>query len=132
MDVPACPSGGVPSLVAVVMVQEAAHDDATVAFLVSQTLLAEKEAKEVEELVADLAKREPKLLEELEWHRASFKRGDPGSRVEVAAAWWWLAKTVLVKREITASPGRYTNTGRAAPQQHDPGGASDTCHRQTP
>ena len=115
-----------------VLREEAAHDDATVAFLVSQTLLAEKEAKEVEELVADLAKREQKLLEELERHRASFKRGDPGSRVEVAAAWWWLAKTAFMKRGITASPGRYTNTGRAAPQQHDPGGASDTGHRQTP
>ena len=44
---PACPCGGVPSLVPVVMVQEAAHDDATVSFLLSQTLSAEQEAKEV-------------------------------------------------------------------------------------
>ena len=88
LDVPACPSSGVPSLVAVVMVQEAVHDDATVAFLVSQTMLAEKDAKEVEELVADLAKREQKLMEEMERDRASRKRGDPASRVEVAAAWW--------------------------------------------
>ena len=83
-------------------------------------------------LVADLAKREQKLLEEIQRHRASYKRGDTGSRVEAAASWWFLAKTALAERETTASPGRYTNTGRAAPQQLDPGGASDTGHRQTP
>ena len=132
LDVPACPSCGVPSLVAVVMVQEAVHDDATVAFLVSQTMLAEKEAKEVEELVADLDKREQQLLEEIESYRASYKRGAPASRVEVAAAWWWRSKTALAKRATTASPGRYTNTGPAAAQQLDPGGASVTGHRQAP
>ena len=43
-------------------------------------------------------------MEEIERLRASSKRGDPASRVEVAAAWWWLSKTALVKKEITASP----------------------------
>ena len=47
--VPACPFGG-------------AHDDATVSYLLSQTLLAEQEAKEVEELEAKLADREHRLL----------------------------------------------------------------------
>ena len=78
LGAPACPCGGVPPPVPVVMVQEAAHDDATIAFLLSQTLLAEreaKEAKEVEETVADLARKEPTLLEELERHRVSFLYG---------------------------------------------------------
>ena len=91
-----------------------------------------KEKEEEEELVADLDRREQKLMEEIERHRASFKRGDPASRVEVAAAWWWRSKTALAKREITASPGRYTNTGRAPAPHHDPGGASVAGHRQTP
>ena len=52
---PACPLGGV-------MVQEAAHDDATVSNLLSQTLLAEQEAKEVEVLEAKLADCEHRLL----------------------------------------------------------------------
>ena len=56
-------------------------------------------------------------MEELERYRASFMRGDRGSRVEAAAAWWFMAKTALAEKENTASPGR------AAPQQHDPGGA---------
>ena len=102
-----------------------AIDESTLSFLL------------VEELVADLARREQKLLEELERHRASFKRGDRSSRVEAAAAWWFMAKTGLAEREITASPGRYTNTRRVAPAArvptvfHDPGGASDPVHRQT-
>ena len=58
----ACPRSEAPLLSPVVMVQEAAHDDATIAFLLSQTLLAEKEAKEEEELVADLASKEQRLL----------------------------------------------------------------------
>ena len=59
----ACPRSEAPLLSPVVMVQEAAHDDATIAFLLSQTLLAEKEAKEGGgELVADLASKEQRLL----------------------------------------------------------------------
>ena len=128
------------SLSPVVMVQEAANDDATIAFLLSQALSAEKEVKEVEELVADLARKERRLREELEMLRTSPARGARGSPVEVAAAWWSTAKTALVKREITDSPGWYTNTGRAAPCApaarvpavlHDPGGAPDPVHRQT-
>ena len=42
--VPTCPCGGVSAVVPVVMMQVAAHDDATVSFLLSQALLA----KEVE------------------------------------------------------------------------------------
>ena len=51
---------------------------------------------------------------------------------------WALAKKALLK--ATAGPGRYTNTGRAAPGVsaarvpavlHDPGGTSDPVHRQT-
>ena len=53
-------AAGVPPQSPVVMVQEAAHDDATIAFLLSQSLLAQqraeeeaKEAQEVEVLEAD-------------------------------------------------------------------------------
>ena len=79
LGAPAYPCGGVPSLVPVIMVQEAAHDDATIAFLLSQTLLAEKEAKE-----ADLARKEQKGAREAPGHRVPFLFN---SRVEVAAAW---------------------------------------------
>ena len=64
---PACPCGAVSSLVPVVMVQEAANDDATIFFLLSQTLTAqqraaeEREAKEVEELECDLVSKEQRL-----------------------------------------------------------------------
>ena len=131
----ACPRlPGAPLLGAPSMASPSAEaiDESTLSFLLAESLARVKEKEEVEELVADLARREPELLEELVRHRASFKRGDRGSRVEVAAAWWFKAKTALAKRETTASPGRYTNTGPAAPQQLDPGGASDTGHRQAP
>ena len=66
----AVPCGGVPSLAPVVMVQEAAHDDATVAFLLAQALVAEqeaeekaREAKELERIQEELAKRERVLLD---------------------------------------------------------------------
>ena len=106
--------------------------EGTLSFLLAENLARVKDKEEVEKLLADLAKREQKLLEEIERHRTTRERGAPGSRVEVAAAWWWVSKTALAKRETTASPGRYTNTGPAAPQQLDPGGASVTGHRQTP
>ena len=132
-------AAGVPLLDAPSMASPSADaiDESTLSFLLAENLARVKEKEEVEELVADLAWREQKLLEELERHRASFKRGDRGSRVEAAAAWWFMAKTALAERGITASPGRYTNTGRAAPAArvpavlHDPGGASDPVHRQT-
>ena len=132
----ACPcSSGVPPLPA--LGGDCSLDDVAVQFLVAQTLLEREQkalaVKEEEEvLLADLDKREQKLLEEIERYRTTRERGSPGSRVEVAAAWWWVSKTALAKREITASPGRYTNAGPAAPQQLDPGGASDTGHRQAP
>ena len=92
---PACPCGGVPSLVPVVMVQEAAQDDATIAFLLSQTLLA----KEMEVLEPDLASKEQRLVEEIERDRSSAERPSRDSRVEVAAAWWVLTKLALRKRK---------------------------------
>ena len=79
---PACPSGGVPALVPVVMVQEAAHDDATVSYLLSQTLLAEQEAKEVEELEAKLADREHRLLMSVSQLRGRFDLRDQFTRLE--------------------------------------------------
>ena len=100
--------------------------ESSLSFLLAENLARVKEKEEVEELVADLDRREQKLLEELERHLVSRKR------VEAASAWWFMAKSALAKREVTASPGRHSNTGRAAAQQHDPGGASVTGHRQTP
>ena len=93
--------------------------------------------EEEEELVADLASKEQRLLVETERFARSWVRNSPLSPVEAAAAWWFMAKTALAERGITASPGRYTNTGRAAPAArvpavlHDPGGASDPVLRQT-
>ena len=126
---PSAPLLGAPSMASP---SAEAIDESTLSFLLAENLARVKEKEEVEKLLADLDKREQKLLEEIERHRVSRKRDDPGSRVEVAAAWWWVSKTALAKRETTASPGRYTNTGPAAPQQLDPGGASDTGHRQAP
>ena len=109
-----------------------AIDESTLSFLLAENLARVKEKEEVEELVADLDRREQKLMEAIERHRASVKRGDLGSRVEAAAAWWFMAKTALAERRIIASPGRYTNTGRVAPAArvptvlHDPGGASSS------
>ena len=80
-------AAGVPSLSPVVMVQEAAHDDATIAFLLSQSLLAqqraEEEAREAQEVVeADLASKEQRLLEELERHRCPVVCGHDGLEEE--------------------------------------------------
>ena len=70
-------AAGVPLLGAPSMDSPSAEaiDESTLSFLLAENLA------EVEELVADLA-------EELERHRASFKRGNRGSRVEAATAWW--------------------------------------------
>ena len=103
-------------------------------FLVAQTLL-EREQKplavkeEEEELVADLASKEQQLLDAVKSLARSWDRSFPLSHVEAVAATWFWAKTDLARKRITASPGRYTNTGRAA-VLHDPGGASDPVHRQ--
>ena len=77
-----------------------------------QKALALKE--EEEELVADLARREQLLMEEVKSFARSWDRTSRLSPVVAFAASWCEAKTALAKRRITASPGRYTNTGRAA------------------
>ena len=88
------------------MVQEAATDDTTIAFLLSQTLMAQqraeeeaKEAKEVEDLEAALASKEQWLPEELEMLQTSPDRGRRSSPVEVAAAWLFQAKLALWNRQ---------------------------------
>ena len=90
-------AAGVPLLGAPSMASPSAEtiDESTLSFLLAENLARVKEKEEVEELVADLARREQKLLEELERHRASFKRGDRGSRVEAAAAWWFYGQDCL-------------------------------------
>ena len=130
----ACPcSSGVPPLPA--LGGDCSLDDVAVQFLVAQTLLEREQkalaVKEEEEevLVADLASKEQRLLVETERFARSWVRNSPLSPVEAAAASWCGAKLALAKRGITASPGRYTNIGRAA-VLHDPGGASDPVHRQ--
>ena len=54
----------------------------------------------MEELEADLANKEQRLLEdERQWSSL-------GSRVQVAAAWWFMAKTPLRKRKSKKSKRR--------------------------
>ena len=117
--------GGVPPLPA--LGGDCSLDDVAVQFLVAQTLLEREQkalaVKEEEELVADLASKEQRLLDAVENLARSWDRSSPLSHVEAVAATWSRAKTDLAKKGITASPGRYTNTGRAA-VLHDPGGAS--------
>ena len=129
----ACPcSSGVPPLPG--LSGDCSLDDVAVQFLVAQTLL-EREQKalavkeEEEELVADLASKEQRLLVETERFARSWVRNSPLSPPRSRYCIVVRAKTALAKREITASPGRYTNTGRAA-VLHDPGGASDPVHLQ--
>ena len=129
----ACPwSSGVPPLLA--LDGDCSLDDVAVQFLVAQTLL-EREQKalavkeEEEELVADLASKEQRLLDAVENLARSWDRSSPLSHVEAVAATWSRAKTDVAKKGITASPGRYTNTGRVA-VLHDPGGTSVPVHRQ--
>ena len=62
---------------------EAAHDDATVSFFLSQTLLAEQEAKEVEELEAKLAGKEQLLMTHVEQLRGRPDLQDELSRHEM-------------------------------------------------
>ena len=81
-------------------------------FLLSQTVLAEKEAKEEEELVADWASKEQRLLVGVKSFARSWDRSSPLSNIEAAAATWCSAKTALTKKGDTARPGRGTNTGR--------------------
>ena len=73
-------------------------DSSALSFLLSQSLLAEQEAKEAEELEANLVAREQQLLEEVERLRTSPVRGARGSPVEVDAAWWF-AKLASKKKK---------------------------------
>ena len=98
--VPACPFGGVPALVPVVMVQKVAHDDATVSHLLSQTLLAEQEAKEVEELEAKLADREQQLLMACRELRGRFDLRDQVTLLETQ-----VIGLAGIKREIRQEEG---------------------------
>ena len=68
-----CPVDGGPTLTVPVLAGSAAEavDSSALSFLLSQSLLAEQEAKEAEELEANLADREQKLLEEVERLRTS-------------------------------------------------------------
>ena len=125
---PSAPLLGAPSMASP---SAEAIDESTLSFLLAENLARVKEKEEVEKLLADLDRREQKLLEEIERHRTSRERGAPGSRVEVACLVVGV-QDYLGEEGDTASPGRYTKTGRAAAQQHDPGGASVTGHRQTP
>ena len=95
----ACPSGGVPALVPVVMVQEAAHDDATVSYLLSQTLLAEQEAKEVEELEAKLADREHRLMTSIRELRGRHDLRDQFTRLEKQVIGWAGIKWEVEKKK---------------------------------
>ena len=96
---PACPSGGVPALVPVVMVQEAAHDDATVSYLLSQTLLAKQEAKEVEELEAKLADTEHRLMTSIRELRGRYDLRDQFARLETQVIGWAGIKWEVEKKE---------------------------------
>ena len=112
----ACPcSSGVPPLPA--LGGDCSLDDVAVQFLVAQTLLEREQkalaVKEEEEvLVADLASKEQRLLDEMERFARSWVRSSPLSPVEAAAATWCGAKRALAKMGDTARPGRDTNTGR--------------------
>ena len=96
---PACPSGGVPALVPVVLLQEAAHDDATVSYLLSQTLLAEQEAKEVEELEAKLADREHRLMTSTRELRGRYDLRDQFTRLETQVIGWAGVKWEVEKKK---------------------------------
>ena len=92
---PACPSGGVPALVPVVMVQ----DDATVSYLLSQTLLAEQEAKEVEELEAKLADREHRLMMSIRELCGRCDLRDQFTRLETQVIGWSGIKWKVEKKK---------------------------------
>ena len=96
-----CPVDGGPTLTMPVLTGRAAElvDSSALSFLLSQSLLAEQEAKEAEELEANLVAREQQLLEEVERLRTSPVRGARGSPVEVDAAWWF-AKLASKKKKV--------------------------------
>ena len=77
-------------------VQEAAHDDATVSILLSQTLLAEQEAKELE---AKLAGKEQWLMTQIELLRGRCDLQDEVSRLEKGLLSWFMIKREVVKKK---------------------------------
>ena len=83
----------------VVTVQEAAHDDATVSYLLSQTLLAEQEAKEVEELEAKLVDREQRLLMSCRELRGRHDLRDQFTRLETQVISWAGIKWEIDKKK---------------------------------
>ena len=90
--------------------------DATLQFLLLQSLLAvaaEEEAKEVAKLrEEEVAVQEQLVLEEL--NRLARLRDKTNLSHQLGRAnGWALAEKALLK--VTTGPGRYTNTGRAAP-----------------
>ena len=93
--VPACPSGGVLALVPLIMVQEAAHDDASL----SQTVLAEQEAKVVEELETKLADREQRLLMSCRELRGRYDLRDQFMRLETQVIGWAGIKWEIDKKK---------------------------------
>ena len=78
----------------VVMVHEAAHDDA-----LSRTLVAEQEAKEVEELEAKLADREQRLLMSCGELRGRFDLRDQFMRLETQVIGWTGIKWEIDKKK---------------------------------
>ena len=105
-------------------------DSSALSFLLSQSLLAEQEAKEADELEADLAAREQKLLEEVERLRTSPTRGARGSPVEAAAAWWSLAK-LASKKEESKRKRKKKRRKRRLPRSPRPLLVSGCCLRST-
>ena len=80
------------------MVLEAAHDDATVSYLLSQALLAEQEAKEVEELEAKLTRTEQRLMRLTGELREHPEVQDDLSRLEMVVITWVVTKTEVMKK----------------------------------
>ena len=102
MSQPAC----VEVFLRVVKVQKAAHDDPTVSYLLSQTLLAEQEAKEVEELEAKLAGKEQWLMTHIEQLQGRPDLHDELSRLEMGGIGW-----IMIKREVVKKKGEEEEGG---------------------
>ena len=81
------------------LVQVSAHDDATISFLLSQTLLAKQEAKEVEEFAAELAGKEQWLMTHIEQLRGRPDLLDDFSRLEMGVIGWFMIKREVMKKK---------------------------------
>ena len=123
LTVARCPVDGGPTLTVPVLAGRAAEsvDSSALSFLLSQSILAEQEAKEAEELEANLAAREQQLLEEVERLRTSPTRGARGSPVEAAAAWWSLAKPATRKKKAKRRRKKKLPRGGTRPRMVLPG-----------